>query len=90
MRKVDRLLVKAKKAVQRKAERFFGGFVDYDPDRGIWEARGDLWTGKQGGGRQIVIEHDTLEAAVAALEALSNEYPNTVEDTVIFIDDITD
>ncbi len=90
MQRVDRLLAKAKRAAQRKAERFFMGFVDYDPDKGKWIAIGDLWTGKQGGGRRITTEHDSMDDAVAALEALSNEYPNTVEDTSIFIDDLTD
>ncbi len=89
MDKVDRLIIKAKKAAQRKAERFYMGFVDYDPDKGKWIAKGDLWTGKRGGGRRITAEHDTKEAAVDALHALADEYPNTVEDAVIFIDDLT-
>jgi len=84
MQRVDRLLVKAKRAAQRKAERFYMGFVDYDPDKGKWIAKGDLWTGKQGGGRRITTEHDSMEAAVAALDSLSREYPNTVEDMPIF------
>ena len=66
------------------------GFVDYVPDTGKWLAKGDLWTGKQGGGRRITTEHDTMEAALDALHALAEEYPNTVEDTLIFIDDITE
>ena len=81
MQRVDRLLIKAKKAAQRKAERFIAGFVEYEPDTGKWLAMGDLWTGKKGSGRRITTEHDTMETAVAALEALANEYPNTVENT---------
>jgi len=90
MQKVDRLLAKAKQAVQRNAERFFMGFVEQDLNTGKWIAMGDLWTGKQGGGRRITTEHDTMEAALDALHALAEEYPNTVEDTLIFIDDITE
>ena len=40
--------------------------------------------------RQIFTERDTMEAAVDALQALADEYPNTVEDAVIFIDDFTE
>ena len=32
MDKVDKLIIKAKKTAQRKAERFFRGFVEHDPD----------------------------------------------------------
>ena len=45
---------------------------------------------KMGGERRITTEHDTMEAALDALHALAEEYPNTVEDTLIFIDDITE
>lgn len=88
MDRVSRLLIKAKKAVQSKSERFIAGFVEYAPDTGKWTAKGDLWTGKRDS-RRITTEHDTIEAAVDALQALADEYPNTVEDAVIFIDDIT-
>lgn len=90
MDKVDRLLIKAKRTAQRKAERFTMGIVTHDPDTGKWIAKGDLWTGKKGSGRRIATEHDTMEAAVDAIHALADEYPNTVEDAVIFIDDIAD
>lgn len=89
MQKVDRLLAKAKKAVQRNAERFFMGFVEPDPDTGKWTAQGQLVGGRIDGVRQIFTEHDTMEAAVAALHALAAEYPN-YEDVPIFIDDITE
>ena len=72
MDKVDKLIIRAKRTAQRKAERFYMGFVNYDPDTGKW------------------VEHGTTEAAVDALQALADEYPNTVEDAVIFIDDLTE
>ena len=90
MDKVDRLIIQAKKAAQRKAERFYMGFVNFDPDTGIWTAQGQLCGGKINGVRQIFTEHDTMETAVDALHALADEYPNTVEDAVIFIDDLTE
>lgn len=89
MNKVDKLIIRAKKAAQRKAERFFMGFVEYDPDTGKWTAQGQLCGGKINGVRQIFTEHDTMEAAVDALQALADKYPNT-EDAVIFIDDLTE
>ena len=90
MQWVDRLLVKAKKAVQRNAERFFMGFVEQDPDTGKWTAQGQLFGGKINGVRQIFSKHDTMEAAVDALQVLVDTYPNTVSSTVIFIDDLTE
>lgn len=90
MERIDRLIIKAKKAAQAKAERFTVGFVTYEPDIGKWTAQGQLCGGKISSVRQIFTEHDTMEAAVDALQALADEYPNTVEDTVIFIDDLTE
>lgn len=90
MQRIDRLLVKAKRAAQRKTERFYAGFVSHDPDRETWTAQGQLWNGRPGGLRQLVTEHSTMEAATATLEALADEYPNTVENTSIFIEDLTE
>lgn len=90
MEKVDKLIIKAKKAALRKAERFYMGFVSYDPGRGKWLAKGDLWTGKPRSGRRVITEHDTKETAAAALQALAEKFPNPVEDAVIFIGDISE
>lgn len=90
MDKVDRLLVKAKRAAQRTAERLIVGFITPDPNRGIWEVRGQILNGKTGKARMIITEHDSEEAADAAMQSLSDQYPNTVEDAVIFIDDLTE
>ena len=50
MDKVDKLIIKAKRAAQRKAERFYMGFVNYDPDTGKWIAMGNSVT--DGGSEQ--------------------------------------
>ena len=90
MDKVDKLIIRAKRTAQRKAERFFRGFVEHDPDTGKWTAQGQLCGGKINGVRQIFSKHDTMESAVDALQALADEYPTTAEDAVIFIDDLTE
>lgn len=89
MERIDRLIIKAKKAAQAKAERFTVGFVTCDPDKSQYKACGHLWSGRKAAGcRYITTWHGDIEAATRALAALSDEYPNTVEDVVIFIDDI--
>lgn len=89
MERIDRLIIKAKKAAQAKAERFTVGFVTYGPDKGKYKACGHLWGGRKASGcRYMVTWHDSTEAATDALIGLYDEYPNTVEDAVIFIGDI--
>ena len=89
MERIDRLIMKAKKAAQAKAERFTVGFVTYEPDKGQYKACGHLWSGRKASGcRYAVTWHDSTEAATDALIGLYDEYPNTVEDAVIFIGDI--
>ena len=90
MERIDRLIIKAKKTVQAKAERFIMGFVTYDPDKGKYKAAGGLWNGKRGGIRSVITCHDTPEDALDCLQTLADEYPNTVENTNIFIDDFNE
>lgn len=91
MERIDRLIIKAKKAAQAKAERFTVGFVTYDPDKGKYKACGHLWDGRKASGlTRATTWQDTKERAIDALRELSEKYPNTVEDTVIFIGDIED
>ena len=87
MERVDRILIKARKAARAKLERFTVGFVTYEPDKGKYKADGGLWNGKKGGGRSVISYHDTPEDAISCLEALADEYPNTVENAVIIFDD---
>lgn len=50
MERIDRILIRAKKAAQVKAERFIMGFVTYDPGKGQYKACGHLWNGRKGAG----------------------------------------
>lgn len=89
MERIDRLIIKAKKAAQTKAERFTVGFVSYDPDKGQYKACGHLWNGKKGAGlTYATVWEDTKEAAIEALYELAEKYPNTIKDAVIIVDDI--
>ena len=85
MERIDRLIIKAKKAAQAKAERFTVGFVTYEPDKDKYKACGHLWGGRKASGCQYVVTwHDNTEAATNALIDLYDQYPNPVEDAVIF------
>lgn len=91
MERIDRLIIKAKKAAQAKAERFIAGFVTYEPDKDKYKACGHLWSGKKASGLTYATTwQDTKEKAIDALCELSEKYPNTVEDAVIFIGDVED
>ena len=50
MERIDRLIIKAKKAAQAKAERFTVGFVTYEPDKDKYKACGHLWGGRKASG----------------------------------------
>ena len=89
MERIDRLIIKAKKAIQVKSERLIVCFINRDLDTGRYKAHGDLWNGVEGSGvRSIATWHDSKEAAEDALKALAEEYPNPKDDIVIFYDDI--
>lgn len=90
MKALDRLIIKAKKKCG--VDRLEVGFISpSETEPGKWVARGDLWNGIPGGGVRSIIcgEYDSIEKAEAALQKLSNEYPNN-KDVVIFIEDITE
>ena len=91
MERIDRILIRAKKAAQVKAERFIMGFVTYDPGKGQYKACGHLWNGRKGAGLTYATTwQDTKERSVDALRELSEKYPNTVEDAGIFIGGVED
>lgn len=88
MEHVNKLIIRAKKAALRKGRRFLSGIVFRNDS--MWLAQGSLWAGKRGEVWGITTRHDTMEAAIDALNSLAEEYPNTVEDAVILIDNITE
>lgn len=88
MQKVDRLIIKARQTVQRKLERLTLGLVSYEPGIGKYAALADLCGGTSESNRRVTSYHDSMDGAVAALEALADEYPNTENDVTIIIDDL--
>lgn len=89
MKALDRLIIKAKKTELKFS---FGMVYPSWKQPGKWEARGDLWNyiphGKPGyKGDCVCYTCDSVEEAVAALQELSEKYPND-KDVPIIIDDL--
>ncbi len=84
MDKLTRLVIRARKTIQARSERFHFGSVKRYQDEGPYIAQAFVWTGKPHSGREILSEHETEQAAIDALYAVYNEYPNTEEDSLIF------
>lgn len=86
MKKVDRLIVKAKKKCG--TESLITGFVcpmGFDS----WVARAHIGNNARAGQLRIVMcgQFDSIDAAVDAIYALGEQYPNN-KDAVIFIEDV--
>ena len=84
MDKLTRLVIRARKTIQARSERFNFGSVKRYREEGPYIAQAFVWTGKPHSGREILSEHETEQEALDALTAISKEYPNTKEDTLIF------
>ena len=84
MDRLTRLVIRAKKAVAARSEWFHFGSVHRYHEGGPYIAQAFVWSGKPGTGREILSEHETEQEALDALTAISEEYPNTQEDTLIF------
>lgn len=88
MKKVDRLIIKAKKKCGY--ERLAVAFIyPSEEEPGKWVARGDIWNGKKGSGitQAICSTCESVDDAMKALEELAEKYPND-KDLRIFIDDL--
>ena len=88
MKKVDRLIIKAKKKCGY--ERLVVAFIyPSEEEPGKWVARGDIWNGKKGSGitQAICSTCESVDDAMKALEELAEKYPND-KDLRIFIDDL--
>lgn len=87
MRKIDRLIIKAKQKFG--FDRLTGAFIYPSEDEpGKWVARADIWNGILGSG--IKSEFRTcasVDDAMQALEEVAERYPND-RDITVFIDDL--
>lgn len=90
MKRVDRLIIKAKKKCGY--EQLAVAFIYQSEDEpGKWIARGDIWNGKKGSGitHAVCSTCESVDDALQALEKLSEKYPNS-KDLTIIIDDLTE
>lgn len=85
MNYIDRLLMKARKAMSGSGMHVLG-FIQYSQEKQKYTASITVWDGVPGsGGERIDSEHDTKEDALAACESVAARYPNA--DNLNFIID---
>lgn len=87
MKKIDSLIIKAKKKCG--ADRLTVAFIyPSEAEPGKWIARGDIWNGvPHSGVTHAICTCDSVDDAMQALNELSEKHPND-KDLRIFIDDI--
>lgn len=100
MQRVDRLLIKVRRAYGETDKQLSIAFIDYETDgehAGQWKARADLWDGKEGSFKpedRITSYHSTQEEAIEAIKAVEEAhapiglYKPIMEDVPIIINDI--
>lgn len=100
MKRVDKMLLRVRRASSRSDKQLSLGFITYVTDgahAGQWEAIAELWDGSQGGMNpedRIYSYHATKEEALAALKEVERIHAPKglcdplVQDVPIFIDDI--
>ena len=100
MQRVDRLLIKVRRAYGQTDKQLSIAFIDYETDgehAGQWKARADLWDGKEGSFKpedRITSYHSTEEEAIEAIKAVEEAhapiglYKPILEDVPIIINDI--
>lgn len=87
MKHIDRLIIKARKQVNLKAERLIQAFMYGDDVKGVYIVDCRLWNGIKGSGtRQILSGHQTEDEAWNQLDKIADEYPND-KDVVIFFNE---
>lgn len=88
MNHINRLLRKARRAKNGNGM-YVIGFVEYDHAKNVFTASGRVWDGKPGtDGETFYSEHNTLDEAIAACEAVEAQYPKA-ENVNFIIDDMT-
>lgn len=88
MQRVDRLLIQVKRAYGVNTKQVCLGFVNM-LDNGKWEAKADLWDGKDGSQKpedRVTSIHDTKEEAISSIEALAEAYAPTGKYKPLFED----
>jgi len=76
MKHINRLLMQVRTAKNGNGMHVIG-FIDYDPEKRGFIAKGTIWDGVPGsGGESFYSEHATQEEAIAACEAIAAKYPN--------------
>lgn len=103
MQRVDRLLIKVRRAYGQTNKQLHLAFVSYIPDgdhKGEWEAIAELWDGVEGDEESITEEdritsyHSTEEEAIDAIKAVEEAhapiglYKYIIEEVPIIIDDL--
>ena len=100
MQRVDRLLIKVRRAYGQSDKQLSLAFIDYVTDgehAGQWKARADLWDGKEGSFKpedRVTSYHSTQEEAIEAIKAVEEAhapiglYKPMFEDVPIIINDI--
>lgn len=91
MKKIDQLIIKAKKKCGVD-QLVLAWVYPSEKEPGKWIARGDIWNGVPYGKPGHRLEFatsvcDSIDAALEALEELSEKHPNR-SDLKIFIEDI--
>lgn len=76
MNHIDRLLMKARKAMSGSGMHILG-FIKYCQEKQKYTVSVTVWDGVFGsGGERFDSEHDTKEEALAASESIAARYPN--------------
>lgn len=87
MNQLTRMLAKAR-AVKNGNGKWIMGFVDYDPEKKVYTASGNIYDCVAGSGSEsFYSEHDNPDDALAACEAVAARYPNA-ENINFIIDDM--
>lgn len=83
MRRVDRLLVRVRRALERTDKQLCFGFIDHVADgdhKGEWKVVAVLWdfkTLRSGGEERITSYHSTEEEAIEAIKAVEEAHAPT-------------
>lgn len=75
MKHINRLLAQVKTAQNGRGMHVLC-FIDYDPEKHCYTARGSIWNGIPGTAETFPYsEYETLKQAVAACETIAARYP---------------